>query len=179
MKKLDMLDIHKSKIVINQADTRLIKFPKYNSASLRDVYDFSINGKTLRELIHTNDNAAPDLSTGLQSAFVIKERKMYINRLLGKTQADLASGRVALLVCPIDGDLECGAVGCRIKFNNIAKTVTWYDFAWDGNNDTGTDDDDEDAKVKGLGSFTFDEQQYCELMLQTIDDLSANAAIKP
>ena len=33
------------------------------------------------------------------------------------------------LVCPECGDLQEGAVGCKIKFDLKMNTVTWYDFA--------------------------------------------------
>lgn len=182
MNKLDTLDIRKSKLVIDQAnDTRLLKLRKRHDAIPREVFDFRVNGANLRDLIHMSDDSAPDVTTGLQSHFIMKERRRYINRLLGKVAPDLDSGRVALLICPIDGDLVCDTVGCRIEFDEEKGTVTWYDFAWDGNSADGTyEDDDEDyEKVKGLDSFTFDEHEYGWLMYQILQDLKIKGEIEP
>ena len=177
MRNLDTLDIRKSKVVINQIDTRLVKFRKHPSAITQEIFDFRVNEKSLRDLIYMSNGFAPDLSTGLGVGYVMKEQRRYINRLLRKVAPDLRSGRVALLVCPIDGDLECGAIGCRIRFDKEAGTVTWYDFAWDGN--MVIYDDEPHEKVKGLERFTFDEHEYWWLMYQILQDLSVKGEVDP
>lgn len=181
MKKRDILDIRKSKIVINQADTRIIKFRKRHDTITQPVFDFRVNDKNLRDLIHMSDRTAPDLVPGLQSNFTPKERRRYVNRLLGKVTPDLQSRRVALLVCPIDGDLACDTIGCRISFDKEVGTVTWDDFAWDGNHEGDEVDDGDEPyeKVKGLNSFTFDEREYWWLLYQILQDLDVKGEIDP
>jgi hypothetical protein len=51
-----------------------------------------------------------------------------IDRLLTSGEGDFDDGRVALLVCPIDGDLSCGAITVRVI--RRADTVEWCDFGW-------------------------------------------------
>lgn len=180
--KLDTLDIRKTKLVIDLTDNaRLWRLRKRHDTIPREVFDFRVNDKNLRDLILMSDRSAPDVTTGLQSNFIMKERKRYVNRLLGKAGPDLHSGRIALLVCPIDGDLVCDTVGCRIKFDKKKGTVTWYDFAWDGNSadDTYEEDGEDHEKVKGLDSFTFDENEYGWLMYQILDDLKSRGEIEP
>lgn len=71
--------------------------------------------------------------------------------LLGEPSADLTlDGRAALLICPMCGDLGCGAELARIEIGE--DTVTWRDFIY-GNHDPAMD--------KSLDcEFVFDRQQY-------------------
>lgn len=182
MHKLDTLDIRKSKLTIDLTDdARRLRLRKRHDTVPREVFDFRVNDKNLRDLIHMYDESAPDVTTGLQSHFTMKERGKYINRLLGKTAPDLDSGRVALLMCPIDGDLACDTIGCRIAFDKEKGTVTWYDFAWDGNSADGTYEDDSEGyeKVKGFDSFIFDQDEYGWLMYQILRDLKIRGEIEP
>lgn len=58
-----------------------------------------------------------------------------VSRLLGqRTSEDLASERVALLVCAVDGDLGCGQLTATLAVGDA--DVSWSDFLWeDGNFD--------------------------------------------
>ena len=65
MRDLDTLDIRKSKIVINQADTRIVKFRKQHDAITQPEFDFRANDKNLRDYIHMDNSAVPQLLGGI------------------------------------------------------------------------------------------------------------------
>ena len=48
-------------------------------------------------------------------------------------------------------------------------TVTWYDFAWDFNDDEQDLSDESRDKVQDLKSFTFDGEEYQALMKQILN----------
>lgn len=171
MIKADKIEVGKSTISLYTPDLRLIKIGKRPKSYDMKTVDFFINGKNLRTMIAENNENAPDNTTNLSNGYPPEERTAYVSRLAGEYPGDLDSGRVALLTCPIDGDLACGAVGCRVRRDDEAGTVTWYDFAWDGNfadYETNNADDDEYEKVRGIKEFVFDKQDYMELMNEFI-----------
>jgi len=49
-------------------------------------------------------------------------------RLLGRLPGDFDDGRVALLVCPLCGDLGCGGYSVEIVFGD--DVVEWRAFGW-------------------------------------------------
>ena len=89
----------------------------------------------------------------------------------------LSSYTRTLLVCPECGDLQEGAVGCKIKFDLKTNTVTWYDFAWDFNDDEQDLSDEVRDKVQDLKSFTFDGEEYRALMKRILDSLNSDGFI--
>jgi hypothetical protein len=53
-----------------------------------------------------------------------------VQRLLGQEPAEeLAAGRVALLVCAVDGHIGCGQLTAALEV--AASTVSWSDFLWE------------------------------------------------
>ena len=177
MTNLSRIDIRRTTISETAVDLRIMKIRKKQSIISRDVFDFVIDGTDLTSLVHTDDGSIADLSSGLQSNFIASEKIIYIERLLGKKPGDLDSGRVAILVCPECGDLQEGAVGCKIKFDLKMNTVTWYDFAWDFNDDEQDLSDEVRDKVQDLKSFTFDGEEYRALMKRILDSLNSDGFI--
>lgn len=80
-------------------------------------------------------------------------RELPPNRhLIGEPHADLSvDGRAAVLVCPLCGDLGCGAILARIEIGS--DVVVWHDFIY-GNNYDPTADEPLDAR------FHFDRRDY-------------------
>lgn len=53
-----------------------------------------------------------------------------VNRFLGRRPTeDLASKRIALLVCVVDGDLGCGQLTAALEVGELE--VSWSDFLWE------------------------------------------------
>lgn len=132
-----------------------ISYKEVDKTVTDTLLDFTVDGISLRE------RAGLQLSTGLQDAFVQEEKRKYLKRLLGELPPDLEDNRTALYICPVDGDLECGAVGCQIDFQN--DSVTWSDFDW---NEV---DSEEDAGIAELRSYTFDRQEYEAVIRRLLD----------
>lgn len=171
MTKISCIDAKRNKISLRNEDTRLLKIRKFKEHSEISFVDFVIDGESLYKLIASNNQNAPSLSTILKDDFTKSAKIEYIKRLLGEEPADLESGRVAILVCPFDGDLMCDAVGCRIKFND--DTVIWNDFAWDGNmQDEGELlDGPEHTPVNGLDQYRFNRSDYEALLSKLFNEL--------
>lgn len=158
MARRTTLGTKQSVVRLRQVDTRLFKIGAHKDFEEHSITDFTADGDALLDVMRQHDPDAPELTTGLQDDFDSKYKIAYLQRLLGGTP-DLDSGRVALYVCPFDGDLQCAAIGCRIELGD--DTVRWYDFAWDGNiPDDEAEADDPDAKIEGLETYTFDRTQY-------------------
>lgn len=173
MNNLSHIGIKKTSVKLKQADTRVIKIRKFIEYEEREAVDFTINSIVLSDLIKNADPGIPTITTGLQSNFATQEKIKYLQRLKGEQPADLDSGRVALYLCPLDGDLTCDTVGCRISFDK--ETVTWHDFAWDGNIGESIDEEDEDEPdemVKGLWRFIFSRKEYEALINELIGGYS-------
>jgi hypothetical protein len=87
--------------------------------------DFVIDGRSL--LQHLPDSG--DLVTGLNRPWLSSVPDT-IDELTGRRATPgLAAGRVALLVCGVCGDLDCGAVTASLRMDDDA--VTWTDVLWD------------------------------------------------
>lgn len=177
MAKLNTLTTERATVKLRQMDTRVIKIRRFKEYENKEFKDFVVDGVSVRGLILKEDSDANDMSTGLQSDFTKIWKKEYASRLLGKAPADLQSGRVALYVCPFDGDPACLAVGCRIDFDK--STVKWHDFAWDNYtsdqfNEHLVDTEDDNNPIiplKNIASFTFDRREYEELLEGLVVDL--------
>lgn len=88
--------------------------------------DFVVNGRSLRSVALT---PGPDLVTGLNRPWLpgIPDA---VEVLLGRRPSeDLAPGRLALLVCVVDGDLGCGALTTALGLGDTE--VSWSDFLWE------------------------------------------------
>lgn len=76
-----------------------------------------------------------------------------VDRLLGRRPAeDLAAGRVALLVCAVDGDPGCGRLTAALDVGD--GTVSWSGFRWEDGRSAA-------RPVDGLDEpLVFDRRQY-------------------
>jgi hypothetical protein len=93
--------------------------------------DLVVDGRSMRTLA---GEQAQDYVTELNRPWLPEVAKT-VDRFLGRGADEfLAPGRVALLVCPRDGDLGCGQLTTALGFG--AAEVTWSDFRWeDGRSD--------------------------------------------
>ncbi|MBK9578816.1 MAG: hypothetical protein IPO40_17220 [Fibrobacteres bacterium] len=55
-----------------------------------------------------------------------KEDKRSARQLLGREPSDFPDGRVPLYVCPLCGDLGCGAISVKVSFQDGC--VVWSEF---------------------------------------------------
>lgn len=111
--------------------------------------DLVVDGQSLRSITAT---AGPELVTELNRPWLPGVPEA-LEKLLGRRSSDdLAPGRVALLLCHVDGDLACGALTAALRVEDAE--VSWSDFLWeDGIYDP--------RPVDQLDqSITFDRSQY-------------------
>lgn len=88
--------------------------------------DLLVDNRPLRLIV---GDPARDLVTELNRPWLPAVPEA-VDRLLGRRPSEeLASGRVALLVCIVDGDLGCGQLTAALDVG--ATTVTWSDFRWE------------------------------------------------
>ena len=107
-----------------------------------------------RALGHHGDRSgrlAPEPAEWLRSGIA-----MY----LGEQPADLASGRLPVLVCAECGDLACGAIATRI--DDGPSSVAWSDFAYENTY--------EDPEPFELGPFEFDRPTYESTIRQLLSN---------
>lgn len=138
--------------------------------------DFVIDGKSLTDVMKNADPGVPEQVTYIGAEFLTEYQIEYIKRLLGDLPPDLQTGRTAIYVCALDGDLMCGAVGCYI--DRTKDTVIWRDFAWD-------DDDLEDGpdfdveNVTGLPrQYEFKRKSYEEVLTAELARLQQIKEVK-
>lgn len=88
--------------------------------------DLVVNNRSLRASV---SDLARDLVTQLNRPWLPAVPEA-VSRLLGRlTSDDLASERVALLVCAMDGDLGCGQLTAALEVDDAE--VSWSDFLWE------------------------------------------------
>lgn len=121
-----------------------------------DFYDVLVNDRSLRELIIVPEEFAPLEfgATSLRDDLPPKAAIWQLDQLLGQKSGDFSDGRVALYLCPVDGDLWCGAVSVEIE--RTPESVTWQKLGWQ---------QPEPLEGPEIGlfhneSFTFDRRQY-------------------
>lgn len=171
---INTLALVEKRIVLPTVDTRTIKIRKHKPTVL--IFDdFVVDGKVLSDLIKESEPSSPLLSTSLAQGWDKAEQIKSLKRLLGLEKPDLPGNRVAIYVCPFDGDLQCDCVGVDIVFN--ADTVVWKKFAWDGTHEDWSENDpyDEEESVtplQSVNSFTFDKIEYEALMQSELKKLS-------
>ncbi len=95
-----------------------------------------------------------------------------LRRLAGELPPDdelwpLEPGRLPLYVCPIDGDLACGAV--TVAVHHDATTTTWSGFRLQN----GYSDDELGLDLSALGPFVFARDAHRDVLLRAADDLDA------
>ena len=140
--------------------------------------DFVIDERRLSEQLSTLEVPHPEIF-GLQgfdflsvADLVWPEAAASALRQLAGVEArssywPLAPGRLPLYVCPMCGDLGCGAITVEVVRNPA--TVTWRDFRVED----GLDHGGEEIDLGALGPFTFDAAQYETALLQPIELLDA------
>lgn len=97
---------------------------KYDRTFEHHFLDYVTDGRWLREVA-----GEPNLVTPLSRPW-LKDVASEIDQLLGQREAgDLPAGRVALLVCPVDGDIACGALTARLQVSQ--DHVVWTDWLWE------------------------------------------------
>lgn len=96
--------------------------------------------------------------------------------LLGALTSPLPNGRVPLFVCPVCGDLGCGAVSVGVERSTT--TVVWRDFGWDFDYEI---DGEPSDPILG-GPFVFDRREYEAEMFRfvtTFDEVRAGVPPRP
>lgn len=97
---------------------------KYHRVFEHHFLDFMIEGLSLRDLA-----GEPDMVTPLSRPW-LEGVPAEIDRLLGRRETEeLSEGRVALLLCGVDGDTACGALTARLEHSEAH--VTWTDWLWE------------------------------------------------
>lgn len=97
---------------------------KFHRTFKHHFLDFVIEGRSLRDVV-----GEPDMVTPLSRPWV-EEVPTEIGRLLGEGEtAYLPTGRVALLLCAVDGDVGCGALTARLRPSETH--VVWMDWLWE------------------------------------------------
>jgi hypothetical protein len=121
--------------------------------------DFLVNDRPIRDLLDVPEDWEQQPlqeTTALREDWLPKEVMDYLDRLLGVLPGDYDDGRVSLLVCPVCGDLWCGALSMELTL--LPRTVTWQNFGWQG------DADDDEPQPFPERSFTFDRTEYEQLL---------------
>ncbi len=122
-----------------------------------------IDGRRLIDLLGNTRSTIFRLSNG--SKEYLEE---VASRLLGDLPPDYPDngGRTALFVCPLDGDLHCGAITAIIEHHD--DTVVWRDFGYE----TGLDIDGNVPDRAGLehaGPFRFVRSEYEAAIMEAVD----------
>ncbi|WP_394359909.1 hypothetical protein [Amycolatopsis sp. SB7-3] len=86
--------------------------------------DWTIDGVALRSMVPAEQRTPLFLDDELWREAAVGT----LRRLLGRLPGDFDDGRVALLVCPLCGDLGCGAYSVEVVFGD--DVVEWRAFGW-------------------------------------------------
>ncbi|GAB3555688.1 hypothetical protein GCM10027404_32870 [Arthrobacter tumbae] len=125
-----------------------------------DFLDVMVKDQPLRELIRVPEELAPLEfgATSLRDDIGPRAAIEQLDRFLGRLPGDFDDGRVALYLCPIDGDLLCGAVSVEIV--RTPEAVTWRKLGWEKPEAL----DEPELTLFHDQSFTFDRRQYEEVL---------------
>jgi len=88
------------------------------------------------------------------------------DRFLLRAPSDLPNGRNSILVCPLDGDLGCGAYTAR--FTRDGSSIYWFEFGYENNYDL------ESLNIEWyshMAPFVFDKSQYEKELLHHLDSI--------
>jgi hypothetical protein len=134
--------------------------------------DLVVDGRPLRDLLNIPEDAArpEQQTTALRDDWPPKTVMEYLDRLLGLLPGDFDDGRIALLLCPVCGDVWCDTVSMELA--QAPQAVTWRRFGWQA----GTADDE--PWMFPDQSFTFERAEY-EQFLQGLRDRYGKRASWP
>jgi hypothetical protein len=138
-----------------------VKSPNKTFQTERNYIDFVIDGQSLAE------RTRYDLVSVLCKGWASDEREKSVRRLLGEEPADFPNDRRSLLVCPLCGDIGCGAVSIVLHFSD--KTVLWKGFGYQNNYEP----EIHGEHLKDLGPFEFDLGDYKSKLIRALDMLKA------
>ncbi len=127
----------------------------------RNYVDFLIDGQSLAE------RTRYDLVSVLCKEWVSQEREKSVRRLLGEEPADFPDNRRSLLVCPLCGDIGCGAVSIILHLSD--QTVVWQDFGYQNNYEP----EIHGEHLKDRGPFEFDLSDYKSKLIRALEMLRA------
>jgi hypothetical protein len=147
---------------------RLAFVPGESPAHRLHFWEPVVDGRPLRQLLtEAAGEESLDWMVGDNVSVIVHSWRTGMSDdafvLLGDKPPELANGRVAIWVCPVCGDLGCGAVTAALEWT--AETVVWRDFGWDVNYDT----DETDERALFAGPFVFDRAQYESELRRFVD----------
>lgn len=98
-------------------------------------FDILIDGKPLAEFFTGPSGAIPDLISplGPVESDLAGYRRDQFSRFLLEKEPDFPNDRNSILICPLCGDLACGAYTAKfLKDNDLIK---WTEFGYENNYD--------------------------------------------
>ena len=127
--------------------------------------DLVVDERPLRTLFDIPEELAPVEfeTTAFRDDWVPRAALEQLDRLLGLLPGDFEDGRVAVFLCPVDGDLWCGSVSMEVV--RTPETVTWQKFGWQ---ELGSPIEPE-LWLFNERSFSFDRGQYEEVLRELRD----------
>ncbi|WP_346619715.1 hypothetical protein [Blastococcus montanus] len=137
--------------------------------------DWTVDGVPLRRLV-ADRWGVPDLPSELTRLWPEDPGAAVagLRALLGEGAPDFDDGRVALLVCSVDQDINCRALGTRLVIDN--DTVQWRDVGWQCDFAEFVPAPDEYGP---LPTYSFDRRQYEGLLGELLRRYEALAAATP
>ena len=123
------------------------------TAPPNDYPEWVINDVPLVELLGVSE-------AGLVPPLVWWDAEIAAKRLLLATPSLLPTGRQALLVCGVCGDIGCGVISADVKEQRGA--ILWSNFAWESGlvNDPEGHPSPDLEEFAGIGPFYFDRERY-------------------
>lgn len=133
--------------------------------------EWTIDGVPLREIVAWPNGDVASEVTPVQSGYAMREYEAdYLRAVLGQPTARewtvMPDGRVPLLVCPIDFDLDCRALTAKIVHDD--SKVEWRDIAWQ----VGYEPLDLSEQEMPVVTLAFDSKQYDVVVRALLDDVA-------
>jgi hypothetical protein len=120
-------------------------------------FDILIDGKPLAQYFAGRLGAVPDSISplGPRGSRIEEYRIQGFERFLLEREPDLPEGRNSILVCPLCGDLGCGAY--TAKFERQGDLIRWTEFGYENNYDP---ESVELERYKDIAGFVFSWSEY-------------------
>ena len=137
--------------------------------------DWTVDGVPLRRLV-ADRWGVPDVPSELTRLWPEAPRAAVagLRALLGDGTPDFEDGRVALLVCAVDQDINCRALAASLVIEDDA--VHWRDVGWQVDFEEFVPAPDEYGP---LPTYTFDRRQYEVLLGELLRRYEVLAAATP